>query len=75
MITLIATTNPVTLNFAEVLLRSEDIESFIMDANMSLMEGSIGIIPRRLCVVKEDYQAAIELLEAADLGPEIYRDS
>jgi len=71
MRTIIATTNPATLNFAQAVLKSEGIETFIMDQNMSLMEGSIGIIPRRLCVIDEDYGDAVEALTAAELGHEI----
>lgn len=74
MRTIIATNNPVTLNFAEAVLKSEGIPSFILDQHQSLIDGSIGIIPRRLCVVDEDYDEAIELLEQAELGHEIYRD-
>ncbi len=72
MRTLIATNNPVTLNFAEAVLKSEGILSFIMDQNMSLMDGSVGVIPRRLCVVDEDYEAAAKLLEQAEIGHELY---
>ena len=72
MRTLIATNNPVTLNFAEAVLKSEGILSFIMDRNMSLMDGSVGVIPRRLCVVDEDYDRAAELLEQAEMGHELY---
>jgi len=74
MRTVIATTNPVTLSFAEAVLKSENIPSFILDQHQSLIDGSIGIIPRRLCVLNEDYEEAITLLEQADLGHEIYRD-
>jgi len=74
MRTIIATNNPVTLSFAEAVLRSEGIPSFVMDEHQSLIDGSIGIIPRRLCVIDEDYEEAITLLEQAELGHEIYRD-
>lgn len=74
MKTVIATTNPATLNFAEAVLKSEGIPSFIMDQHQSIVDGSIGIIPRRLMVIDEDYDEAIALLEQAELGHEIYRD-
>lgn len=73
MRTLISTNNPVTLNFAEAVLKAEGIEFFLMDQNMSLMEGSVGIIPRRLCVIDEDYEDAVKALEDAELGHEIER--
>ena len=72
MRTLIATTNPVTLNFAQAILNAEDIPSFILDQHQSLIDGSIGVIPRRLCVVEADYEEAVEALVAAELGHEIY---
>lgn len=40
---------------------------------MSLVEGSIGVIPRRLMVVDEDADAARRALRLADLGHEIYQ--
>lgn len=74
MRTVIATTNPVTLNFAEAVLKSENIPSFLLDQHQSMIDGSIGIIPRRLCVVDDDYEDAVKVLEQAELGHEIYRD-
>ncbi len=74
MRTVIATTNPATLNFAEAVLKSEGIPSFILDQHQSIVDGSIGIIPRRLSVLDDDYDEAVTLLERAELGHEIYRD-
>ena len=70
----IKTTNPVTLNFAQAVLKETGIECFVMDQHMSLIEGSIGAIPRRLMVISEDHAAAVRALEAAGLGDEIFRD-
>ena len=47
---LLRTTNPVTLAIATARLRGEGIECFEMDVHMSVMEGSIGVLPRRLRV-------------------------
>ena len=44
--------------FAKALLQGEDIDCFEMDVNMSMLEGSIGIFPRRLLVRDADYAAA-----------------
>jgi hypothetical protein len=44
--------------FAKALLQGEDIDCFEMDVNMSILEGSIGIFPRRLLVREGDYAAA-----------------
>ncbi len=70
----IATTNPVTISFAQAVLKSEGILSFVFDQQQSLLDGSIGVIPQRVLVVDEEYEDAIAALEQAELGPEIYRD-
>lgn len=66
------TTNPATLHFAQAVLRDAEIPAFVMDQHMSAMEGSIGIIPRRIMVVSDDADDAREALAAAGLGEDIY---
>ena len=51
---LLRTNDPTVIAFATALLRGEDIEFFEMDVHMSVMEGSIGILPRRLMVARRD---------------------
>lgn len=58
--------DPVELSFTEVLLRDSGIESILFDAHTSILEGSIGAIPRRLMVADDDFDAAKRLL--ADAG-------
>jgi hypothetical protein len=48
--------------FAKALLQGEDIDCFEMDVNMSVLEGSIGIFPRRLLVAETDYEDARAVL-------------
>lgn len=72
MIAVLKTVNPATLNFAQAVLKEADIPFFVMDQNVSIIEGSIGIIPRRLMVVDEDVEDAREALRAAGLGDDIY---
>lgn len=60
--------NTVLLNFVEVLLRDAGIETIIADRNMSVMEGSIGILPRRVLVDADDELQAKRVLREADLG-------
>lgn len=50
---LIRTQDPTIIAFASALLRAEDIEPFVLDVNMSIMEGGIGIFPRRMMVADE----------------------
>lgn len=62
---ILRTNDVVFLSFLEFRLREEGIEPFIMDVNASIVEGSIGILPRRLMVVDEDFDAASTILDAA----------
>jgi hypothetical protein len=55
---LLRSTDPTILAFASALLEGEGIECFQMDVNMSLLEGGIGIFPRRLMVRAGDLDAA-----------------
>ena len=57
-------TNDITkFVYAETILNSNNIVSFALDQNISVLEGSIGILPRRLMVLENDYEQALELLE------------
>ena len=47
---LLRTTDPTIIAFAMTLLRGEGIDCFDLDVNMSVLEGGIGIFPRRLMV-------------------------
>ncbi len=51
---LLRSTDPTILAFATALLEGEDIDCFQMDVNMSILEGGIGIFPRRLMVRADD---------------------
>jgi hypothetical protein len=72
VIAILKTVNPATLNFAQAVLKEADIPFFVMDQNVSIIEGSIGIIPRRLMVVDEDVEDARAALQAAGLGDDLY---
>ena len=73
MICILKTVNPATLNYVEAVLKEAEIEYFILDQNVSIIDGSIGVIPRRLMVLKEDVSDARTALEAAELGAELER--
>lgn len=55
---LLRTTDPTIIAFASALLEGEGIECFAVDVNMSILEGGIGIFPRRLMVRDEDHAEA-----------------
>lgn len=56
---LLRSTDITVIAFARALLQGEDIDCFEMDVNMSVLEGSIGIFPRRLMVRDEDFDRAL----------------
>lgn len=51
---ILRTTDPTQIAFATAMLKGEGIESFVLDQHMSIMEGSIGLFPRRLMVIDRD---------------------
>ena len=63
---LLRTTNPVLIPFATTLLEGEGIDCFAMDVHMSTLEGSIGILPRRLMVRDQDLFRARAILRDND---------
>ena len=62
---LFRTNDPVLISWAEALLAGEGIDIFVLDANMSVLEGSANAIPRRLMVGDGDFRAARALIDAA----------
>ena len=66
---ILRTNDPTAIAFATALLRGEGIECFEMDVHMSVLEGSIGILPRRLMVADADVFRARAILTDNDLEP------
>jgi hypothetical protein len=60
---LMRSTDPTEIAFAKALLQGEGIDCFELDVNMSVLEGGIGIFPRRLMVAERDFDAARRTLE------------
>ena len=50
------TNNPVLLSFAQSLLGEAEIHFVVFDENASVMDGSLGILPRRLMVADDDFE-------------------
>jgi hypothetical protein len=61
---LIRTNDPTVIAFATALLRAEDIDCFEFDVHTSVLEGSIGVLPRRVMVGRDDLAEAREILRA-----------
>jgi len=54
------------LSFACAALRAEGIDAVVLDENQSAIEGSLGIIPRRLMVAAELGERAAAVLAALE---------
>ncbi|MEM6307902.1 MAG: DUF2007 domain-containing protein [Pseudomonadota bacterium] len=59
---LLRTTDPTIIAFAQALLQGEDIACFELDVHISILEGSIGILPRRLMVADQHHFLAQSIL-------------
>lgn len=64
---LFRSTDPVKLALATALLEGEGIAAFQMDVHMSVLEGSIGILPRRVMVRDQDLFLARAVLRDNDM--------
>ena len=68
------TNDVVVLSFAEALLNDAGLELLIADANISVLEGSIGVFPRRVLVPERSWEEARRLLVDAGLKSWIITD-
>ena len=68
---LVRTNDAVLISAIEALLKGADIGHMVVDQNMSVLEGSIGIFPRRILVDEDEVQVARQLLEDAGFGDEL----
>lgn len=64
---LLRSTDPTIIAFATALLQGEDIDCFELDVNMSVLEGGIGIFPRRLMVRTQDHDVATRVMHDNDI--------
>ena len=68
---LLKTNDIVLISFVEALLTDGNIEHLVLDQNMSIIEGSIGVIPRRILVDRDAMPRARILLKEAGLDHEL----
>jgi len=59
---ILRTTDALDVTFATALLKGEGIRYYVLGENMAVLEGSIGIFPRRLMVSREDAFVAAAVL-------------
>ena len=74
MIELMRTNDAVVISFVEALMRDAGIEFLVADQNMSVLDGSLGILPRRILVADDDVNAARRLLTDGGLAAELVSD-
>jgi hypothetical protein len=71
VIEIMRSNDPVALSFAVSLLEDAGIHCMIADQSMSILEGSIGLLPRRLLVETDREGQARGILTDAGLGAEL----
>ena len=64
---LIRSNDVVLVSYIVDLLQQEGLAAFVFDGHMSVLEGSIGVLPRRVMVDEADGTRARRLLKDAGL--------
>jgi hypothetical protein len=71
---IVRTNNAVLISAVQALLDGAGIRHVVLDQNMSVLEGSLGVLPQRLLVPEDDVIAARRLLADAGLAHELRPD-
>jgi putative signal transducing protein len=71
---IVRTNDAVLISAIEALLQGANIAHVVFDQNMSVLEGSIGMLPRRVMVADDQVAAARKLMVEAGLGHELRPD-
>jgi Putative prokaryotic signal transducing protein len=71
---LVRTNDVVLVSAVGALLDGAGIAHMVLDQNMSVLEGSLGVLPRRILVSDGDARAARRLLTDAGLAHELRPD-
>ena len=71
---IVRTNDPVLVTAIEAVLKGAGIAYQVFDQNMSVMEGSIGILPRRILVPDDNVDQARQVLKDAGFGNELRPD-
>ena len=64
---LIRSNDMVLVSYIVDLLQQEGLAATVFDVHMSILEGSVGVLPRRVMVLSEDEHRARRLLAEAGL--------
>src|SRR5580704_19495875 len=71
---LVRTNDIVLVSAVGALLDGANIHHLVLDQNMSILDGSIGALPRRILVHEDDNRQARQLLRDAGLAHELRAD-
>jgi putative signal transducing protein len=71
---LVRTNDIVLVSAIGALLDGANIYHLVVDQNMSVIDGSIGILPRRILVHEDDNRLARQILRDAGLAHELRAD-
>jgi hypothetical protein len=71
---IIRTNDAVLLSFAQSLMNDAGIHCMVADQSMSILEGSLGLLPRRFLIEEDREQEARQIFVDAGLAEEL-RDS
>ena len=71
---IVRTNDIVLISAIEALLKGANIHHMVFDQNMSVLEGSLGLLPRRILVEDESVARARRLLTDAGLAHELGPD-
>jgi hypothetical protein len=71
---IVRTNDMILVSAVGALLDGAGIKHLVFDQNMSVLEGSLGVLPRRVLVSDEDVAAARRLLTDAGLAHELRPD-
>ena len=71
---LVRTNDMVLVSAIGALLDGANIHHLVLDQNMSVLDGSLGILPRRILIAEEDAAEAKEILADAGIANEIRED-
>ena len=68
---LLRTNDLVLISAVEAILAQAGMRIFVADAHASAMDGSLGMLPRRVMIARDDAAAARAILGEAGLGAEL----
>lgn len=68
---LVRTNDVVLISFVEALLSEAKIAHMVLDQNMSVLEGTLGVLPRRILVDADRLDEARRLLVDAGVADEL----